>query len=59
MLQYLRLCRFNRHAPTDGKVAWDGLHYTSHCRWCAAPVRRRSHKRWERDWLEPSPPSSG
>jgi hypothetical protein len=45
-------CWFNRHEPDRDAVQWDGYHYVSTCRHCAAVIRRREKKRWERDWMK-------
>lgn len=49
---YLPLCLFNRHGPKQGAVEWDGGNYVSTCRYCGKPIRRKSRRKWLRDWLE-------
>ena len=47
------LCRLNRHRPNRDATWWDGLHFVGHCLDCGARIRRRKHRHWQRDWMEP------
>ena len=47
------LCWLNRHRPDRDAAWWDGLHFVGHCLDCGARIRRRKHRHWQRDWIEP------
>lgn len=42
---------FNRHQPVRGEVVWDGFNYIGTCRFCSQSIRRKSRRKWLRDWM--------
>lgn len=58
MIRRIPLCVLNRHQPIRRDVVWDGLNYVGTCSFCGEAIRRKSRRKWLRDWkpgYRPSP----
>jgi hypothetical protein len=51
MRRTIPLCLFNRHEPDRTDINWDGLNYVSCCSNCGVTIRRKSRRKWLREWM--------